>query len=188
MGLSEGSRPVRQPVASPGTTVPVIRSRGRLPVRCKPAPLITTHFHQSRRLLTRPKTPTESAANPRTDCTSINMRYTPHGPKTHAVQRNTLINTMISPQRHEQPGERQLDERSTDPDYFGPDPRARHRNRLHPLPLQHRRSRRAVSPTFSDQQPQGHQPDQSACRPDRRGHVRHRLWKQQRAGVSLLAA
>jgi hypothetical protein len=33
----------------------------------------------------------------RTDCTSINMRYTPHGPKTHAVQRNTLINTMIHP-------------------------------------------------------------------------------------------
>lgn len=33
----------------------------------------------------------------RTDCTSINMRYTPLRSKTCVVQRNTLINTMIHP-------------------------------------------------------------------------------------------
>ena len=96
-GVIRGQPSVRQPVASPGTTVPVFVPGADFQFGGKPAPLITTHFHQSRRLLTQAEDSDGVRRQSRTDCTSINMRYTPHGPKTHAVQRNTLINTMIHP-------------------------------------------------------------------------------------------
>lgn len=92
-GVIRGQPSVRQPVDSPGTRVPgntssSVQIRAFDHYALSSVPQIVDQAEGSDRV----------RRQSRTDCTSINMRYTPHGSKTHAVQRNTLYNTMIHPE------------------------------------------------------------------------------------------